>query len=130
MKIREKLLRVHVAVILDKIQGGGMLAGDIGQSAVKAITKGLGSDEWKEYMALFADSADQLKRLTTDASDGANSWLPHARAYIVSNAVCAAATDIATHKGLDEIGDIDAGNLNETPDPAVAALRKIVVPNV
>lgn len=132
MKIKDKLLRAHAAVVIDKAKGGGMLGEQIGQRAVAAITKGMDSDEWKAYMALFADSPDQLKRLTTTALDGNNAWMAHARAYMVSNAICAAATNTDTLNGLDAM-DIDANfngaPLDETPDPAVAALRPFKIPD-
>jgi hypothetical protein len=137
MKIQEKLLRVQAAVIVDKAKGKGALAVQLGEASEKAITKGMGTPEWEAYMALFADSAEQLERLTTTNLDGTNNWLPRARAYIAANGVCSPITDAATAKGLgpDGVGDIDVKKpsgdpLDETPDPGVAAKRPFVVPPI
>jgi hypothetical protein len=135
MKIQEKLLRVQAAVIVDKAKGGGALGVQLGQASEEAITNGMGSPKWEAYMALFADSAEQLARLTTNSLDGNNQWLQRARAYIAANGVCAPVTDGATVKGLDGIGDIDVKKpngdpLDETPDAGVAAKRPFVVPPI
>jgi hypothetical protein len=134
MNIKKKLLQVQAAVALDKAKGsGGALGEAIGLAAERALTKGMESDEWKDYMALFADSAEQLQRLTTTDLDGTNAWLPRARAYIVANAICAPGTDTVTIKGVIGIGDIDVNKpdgtaLDETFDQAVANRRAVNVP--
>ncbi|MDQ3649484.1 MAG: hypothetical protein M3458_04240 [Acidobacteriota bacterium] len=127
MSIMKNLDKVHAAVVVDKMKGGN-LGEQIGVLAVKAITGGIRSAEWKTYMSLFADNAEQLKRLTaeTPGSAGEEGWLPQTRAYIVSNAVCAAATNTFTSARVNS--DVD-GDLNETPDDTIN-LRPIVIPNV
>lgn len=98
MSIRKNLERVHAAVVIDKVSpapGGqpGDLGKAIGELAVKAITKGLGSTEWKAYMALFADNEEQLTFLTVENPATDPQYAPQSRAYIVANAVCAADTN-------------------------------------
>lgn len=139
--IQNNLLRVQAAVVTQKATTGATSLGEaIGRAAEAALTKGMTSPdgtvtpEWEKYMALFANSADQLKRLTTTEFDGTNTWLPRARAYIVANGICAPGTDAATVKGTMAIGDIDAKkpdntSLELTTDPAVIAKRGgIVIP--
>ncbi|HEX8355642.1 MAG TPA: hypothetical protein VF611_22235 [Pyrinomonadaceae bacterium] len=135
MEIKKRLLLVQAAVAVDKAKGSGDLGRRVGDAAERALREGMQSDAWKEYMSLFADSAEQLKRLTTDELDGNNDYLPRARAYIVANAICAPGTDAATMKGLVGLGDIDADKpdndpLDVEPDPKVAALRPFNVPEV
>jgi hypothetical protein len=135
-KIKQRLLKVQAAVVVEKANGGGSLGEQIGLAAERAMIEGMNSDAWKAYMSLFADSADQLKRLTTTELDGEDDaqYLPRMRAYIVANAVCAPGTDAATIKGLVGIpSDIDAARpdgepLSETADPAVVALRPVNIP--
>lgn len=131
--IKQRLLKVQAAVVQEKANGGGPKGELIGLAAEKAMRDGINSEAWKDYMALFADSADQMARLTTDTLDGTNTWLPRARAYIIANAVCTPDTDAATIKGISGLGDIDAKKpngqpLDETPDPVIVARRPVQIP--
>lgn len=138
MSIKKRLLKVQAAVVLDKVNGTGKLGTAIGDAAEAAMFAGIDSEEWKAYMSLFADSADQLKRLTTTELDGEGTdearYLPRIRAYIVANGICAPGTDAATMKGLIGIAaDIDADKpdgapLSETVDPTVVARRPVNIP--
>ena len=134
MKIKQRLLKVQAAVVVDKVDGNGDLGKKVGDAAEAAMMGGINSAAWKAYMSLFADSADQLKRLTTAELDGGEQWLPRVRAYIVANGICAPGTDAATMKGLVGIpSDIDADKpsgdpLSETVDAAVVALRPVNIP--
>jgi len=127
MSILNNLDKVHAAVVVDKMKGvpKGALGEKIGVLAVDAITNGIKSAEWKSYMSLFADNAEQLNLLTVE-TPGEDGWLPQARAYIVSNAVCAAGTNTYTGARVD--GRIGNG-LDETPDGTVA-LRPFPIPDV
>lgn len=138
MKIMKRLLKVQAAVAVNKVEGDGSLGVAVGDAAERAMIGGMKSDEWKVYMSLFADSADQLRRLTTTELDAVDddhaNYLPRIRAYIVANGICAPGTDAATAKGLMGFRvQIDADKpggepLNEAPDPAVVALRPVNIP--
>ena len=140
MKIRERLLLVQAAVAVDKVKGTGDLGTRVGDAAEAAMRGGIASDEWKAYMSLFADSADQLKRLTTTELDGDGTnearYLPRVRAYIVANGVCAPGTDAATVKNLMGIdANIDADRpdgdpLSTEPEEDVVKLRPFVIPQL
>jgi len=112
MSILLNLKKVHAAVVTDNtkaamgIAEAGKLGEAIGRKAVMALTGGIKSDAWKEYMALFANNATELERLTTPQQDEED-YLPRFRAYIVSNAICGASTDTGTN---DRVGEtIDSG---------------------
>lgn len=130
MNIIENLELVHFAVVRDKVvpnaQGKkGELGGAIGKLAVAAITGGIKSDEWKTYMSLFADNAAQLTLLTVP-KDGEESYLPQARAYIVSNAVCAASTDTFTVARVDtQLANALADN-----DPDGTVVKPLPIPPI
>ena len=95
-------------MVLEKAKGGGLIASTLADYAVKAIHHGIDSPQWEAYMKLFAENDDQLKVLTSTELDATNKWLPHARAYIVTNAVCSAGTNTNTLNGLDRVeGDVD-----------------------
>ncbi len=116
MTIKRNLERTHVAVTVDTYNGGD-LADRIGQAAIAAITKGMGSPEWRRYMALFCDDANELAQLTV-VRDTDLDYMPHMRAYIVSNAVCVADTGTQTANGV-----------NQAVEPAPAALVPEGTPN-
>lgn len=98
--IVENLGKIHIAVVTDKETKAGELGAAIGELAVRAIMGGLGSAAWRNYMSIFADNAAQLQ-LLSESTAGEDSYLPHTRAYIVSNAVCAAGTDGNTPANVD-----------------------------
>ena len=119
MSIIKNLQKTAAAVALSTLNGGD-LADRIGEAAIKAITKGMGSDEWKQYMALFCDTKEELAQLTlvrpTDKG-----YMPHMRAYIVSNAVCVGFTGTRTGNGVTEDVEPPEGAVVEDeetfPDP-------------
>jgi len=121
MSILKNLAKAHAAVVLDNLQGNPPTLGKkLGNAAIKAIMKGMDSDEWKSYMALFADNKAQLDRLTVEEA-GEDDYLPQFRAYIVSNSVCDAATDTRTGHRVNK--DIDKGLENEAEDGTVEQFR-------
>ncbi len=138
--IVNNLLRVQSAVVAEKATTGTTALGDaIGRAAEAALLKGMtGPDgkataEWESYMSMFANSAEQLERLTTTKHDGTNTWLPRVRAYIVANGICAPGTDAATIKNTMGLGNVDAKKpdntaLSLTTDPAVIAKRAVRIP--
>lgn len=133
MKIMDRLRKVQLAVLNDKVNGTGTLGEKAGEAALAALNGGLGSEPWKNYMSLFADSAEQLTRLSSAELDAGDQYLPRIRAYIVANGICAPGTDLKTVNGTRNFapqngGDIDrpkAGNspLSEAVDGGVVARR-------
>src|SRR5215212_1380017 len=87
--ILENIGKIHIAVVKDKETGDGELGQTLGEFAVAAIMGGIKSEAWKTYMSIYADNADQLK-LLTEVGNPEDDYLSQTRAYIVSNAVCAA----------------------------------------
>lgn len=110
--IFENVGQMHIAVVKDKEMRQGMLGIALGDLAVEAIMSGFGKPAWIKYMSLFAVNKDQLSVLTeTQPGEGPDSYLAHARAYIVSNAVCTIGTNTATTNNLDrQIGGATANN--------------------
>lgn len=141
MKITDRLLKVQLAVLTDKVNGSPLEFGrKVGDAALAAMLKGMTYEngtvtkEWKAYMSLFADSDEQLQRLTTTELDGGDDWLPRIRAYIVANGICFPITDAKTVNNLMSIkeSNIDRTKpngdpLSETVNPTIAALRPIPV---
>src|SRR5690349_12633683 len=74
------------------------------QAAIKAMMAGIGSNQWKSYMSLFADNDEQLTRLTVPV-ENEDPWLPQSRAYIVANAICGADSTTRTSLRVDELID-------------------------
>lgn len=126
--ILENLSKVHVAVVVDKETKQGDLGLAISQLAVKAIMGGLGSPYWVKYMSIFADNPEQLQLLTkvTENEEEVNPYLPHTRAYIVSNSVCAPATESFTAMGVDTriaaAAPAEPADANSTAESRLAAL--------
>jgi len=117
--IKENITKVEKAMKdPTKKAGLGLL---LKNSAVEAIMKGVGSKEWITYMAMFADNQEQLDRLTVPAAADGKQWLKQARAYIVSNSVCAPSTNTATGNGIfnDPLIDseIDKSVATKVEDP-------------
>ena len=119
MGIMKNLEKMHVAVVVDKFNGSPNGIGQkLSKAAIDAIMSGFGSPKWREYMSLFADNPEQLKRLT-EVQGTDLSYYPEARAYIVANAVCGAGTTGQTGQAVpQEFGDAPAG-------PAAAAFEEV-----
>jgi len=115
MSIMSNLKNVAKAVKSDTSQGGN-LGVRMRNAAIDAITGGIQSDAWAKYMSLFADNADQLRRLTVIDEQNDPNWIKESRAYIVSNAVCGANTTTDTSANVRE--EIDEG-LVETEDDSI-----------
>jgi len=131
MKILDKLTKLQDIVKHDNAVGSATappqaLGLKLSNAAVAAITNGIKSEEWRKYMSLFADNAQQLERLTVP-QEGEPEYFRLMRAYIVSNAVCDAGTNAHTANKID--GRIDQG-LSETTDSTVAAIRPFVIPGL
>jgi hypothetical protein len=95
--IKENITKVEKAMADPAKKAGLGLV--LKNAAVEAIMKGIGSNEWITYMAMFADNQEQLDRLTV-VTPNDKPWLKEARAYIVSNSVCAPSTNTQTGNGI------------------------------
>lgn len=115
MTILKNLQRVAAAVALDEL-AGGTFGETVKNAGIAAIMGGINSPEWKTYMSLFADNAQQLNRLTTPDPQSDLNYYPQMRAYIVSNSVCGTITGTRTHLNVNT--DID-DSLPEEPDGSV-----------
>jgi len=142
MSIYENLGKAHAAVLVDVgrglagVQGAGLLGQKIADVAIKAVTAGMRSangtvtKEWSDYMSLFANNATELERLTTPKPGIDPSYFAKFRAYIVSNAVCDAATTTFTGNRIDSNIDLDFTPADMVPDPVFINARIIPIPDV
>lgn len=143
MRIRQRILKVQAAVVADKADGDPKQLGKaVGDAAEAAIFAGINSEQWKDYMSLFASSEEQLTRLTTADLDGPGDsgvYMARIRAYVAVNGVCAPGTDAATMKGhdgsvfaasVDDDKPGNAGPLDVKPAAAVTQRRKARFPNL
>ena len=99
------------------------------QAAIEALTGGIGSEKWNEYMSLFASNQQQLNRLTVRAED--EDWsVTESRAYIVANAICGADSTTQTSLRVQGVidADLDAGAANNIVDPDQPVEGAIVRP--
>jgi hypothetical protein len=71
--------------------------------AVAAIQAGIRSKAWKTYMEQFADTPEQLMRLTGTDGTLENATLSIRRAYLVGNAVCGSGTPTNLDQEVDTI---------------------------
>lgn len=124
MKIFQNLQRVAAAVAVDEL-AGGTFGERVKNAGIRAVMGGIGSEEWRAYMSLFADNADQLRLLTTEDSATDPSYLAQSRAYIVTNSICGTITGTRTHLNVER--SIDDG-LSDTDDGSVT--KPFPVPTV
>ena len=129
MSIYHNLKKAHAAVALDNAKGTGKLGADIGDLAVAAITGGIRSPEWRAYMSLFADNEEQLQRLISEPLLEQEPYLAQNRAYIVSNAVCAADTGTFVADRVDP-DDINGAVSEERDEAFIAANRPFPMPEI
>ena len=120
MSIKRNLDKTNVAVVIDTFKGGS-LGRQLRTAAVSAVTGGMNSEDWKSYMSLFADNADELRRLTVE-DEAEPDYFKISRAYIVSNAICGAETTTQTGANVD--GGFFAG-VPEAPDGSIVKLFDI-----
>lgn len=111
--ILDRLNQTGAAMKTDEFQVS--LGSKLKEAAIEAIMAGIGSTEWKSYMSLFADNADQLTRLTVRAKDE-DLLVLESRAYMVANSVCGA--DSTTQTSLRVAALID-DNLNANSDDSI-----------
>jgi hypothetical protein len=93
MTIRANI-EAKIVEMQQEVEAHGSAGGDVSrqvkEGAINAIMGG--AADWVAYMKLFANNPDQLARLIP--SDGTEDDLDkrEARAYLVSNAICAPGT--------------------------------------
>ncbi|MGB7923986.1 MAG: hypothetical protein WCF57_12135 [Pyrinomonadaceae bacterium] len=125
MTILGNAKRVQRAVLHDAALGG-RLAEDLKEVAVKAVTGGIDSEDWKRYMAIFADNEAQLQRLIgRDATVSDKIWFDESVAYLASNGVC---TSPSTARFIDDIDPLIDSNLDPTPG-TLSAPRALDIPD-
>jgi hypothetical protein len=114
--ILDRLNQTDAAMKTDKFKVP--LGSKLKEAAIEAIMAGIGSEEWKSYMSLFADNADQLTRLTVRAQNE-NLLVLESRAYMVANSVCGADSTTQTSLRVAALIDdnLDAKADNSIVDP-------------
>lgn len=105
-KISDNLAKVEQAMT-DPVKktGLGLL---LKNAAIEAIEAGIGKPQWEAYMSMFADSEEQLKRLTVSDPANDEQWLRESRAYIVTNSICSVDTNTKTRLGV-KMDELDKG---------------------
>jgi hypothetical protein len=128
MSIENNLKKTAAAIALD-ILNGGDLASRVGTAAMSAMMNGMHSEEWREYMALFCDTKDELAQLSV-VRDTDGSYMPQMRAYIVANAICTGSTGTRTGNRVDEIVEPPPGAVvpQDIEDPTQIRPFAIVLP--
>lgn len=114
--ILDRLNQTDAAMNSDKFRDS--LGTKLKQAAIEAIMNGINSKEWKSYMSLFADNADQLNRLTVRA-EKEDLLVVESRAYMVANSVCGADSTTQTSLRVAALIDdnLDAKADNSIVDP-------------
>jgi hypothetical protein len=98
--IRDNIDKVEKAMGVPANKAGLGLV--LKNAAIDAIMEGPGpeKEKWQIYMSMFADNQEQLDRLTIVDPANDPPWLNEARAYVMSNAVCAPNTNTKTGNGI------------------------------
>jgi hypothetical protein len=101
-----------IELILQKVkvvrtEPGGVTAEEVGRKAAAATLGGLGSAGWQEYMQMFAETPEQLARLTS-LSGGANAPdMQRALAYLVASGVVGVDTFLKLEKNQQALSILD-----------------------
>jgi hypothetical protein len=111
---------VHSASLKDN------LAAQVKAVAVKAVRGGKDSDDWKKYMAIFADNEAQLQRLLGNDALANESWFPETTAYLVSNGVCTTPSSLRFTDNIDEHIDDD---INDTTPGSLSVPKALDIPD-
>lgn len=118
MKIIDNIKKVRCGVVVDTYKGGTK-GFELKVAAIKAALGGVGSDDWRNYMTIFADNEAQLKRLTAKDAQAGNPWVKETSAYMVANGTCGGETPQFLLQGVDE--KIDDG-VSPATDPTFQKL--------
>jgi len=116
-KIVDKIRELNAFIETNAENDEGLArALEIQDMAAKAIDKGMQSQEWEDYMKLFATTPDQLRRLKgLDSMRTDKPWGLNALVYLVANGVCTMGSRANTVRfmdaemiaGLDDFGNGD-----------------------
>lgn len=108
-KIIEKIEDKHKE-IADRMNSGDpvkeqearAIAAEMKKLASKAILKGIDSDEWREYMKVFAkDDTEHIQRLNgEDTAFNETEWGYESLAYVVANSTCDVMTTGRTDRDM------------------------------
>ncbi len=86
-------IRSNIEAKASAVGGGDTELGDeIQAKSVAAMKGGQGSDAWQTYMEMFSQNSTELARLLPTDSTSNVAQFDLARAYLVGNGVCGAAT--------------------------------------
>lgn len=100
MKIIEKVQKK-----ITEVEANSEMEVQINDKAVAAILKGVGSQEWEEYMRIFTEDALELNRLKL-VETRLSFYAERSVAYLVAYGVCTSTTITRTktvlHADLDE----------------------------
>jgi hypothetical protein len=126
MKIVDRVHYVRDAVAAD-YAANGTLGEELQTASFKAILGGIESEDWANYMSLFADSEEQLSRLRgTDALSTNEPWVKVQCAYLAGGGVCGGMTPSRLLEFVTSAIDF---NINDTaPNPAVTGRRPFQIP--
>lgn len=124
MSIIGNAKKVAAAVAQGNVTGD-TFGGDVKAAATKAIFGGIQSQDWEDYMTLFADNAAQLQRLKGADAQANVSWVRDSIAYLAADGMCGATTtgiiannlDARLDDGLEEAADGTITKIFEIPDP-------------
>lgn len=123
MSIKDNLLKTQKAVANDIGNGNALeLADKLREAAIAAITNGMKSKEWKQYMALFCDNPNELAQLTTVRNTDRN-YMPQMRTYIAATAVCLPDTNTDIAGAVSEDVEPPAGSVAPNGAEAPSAVR-------
>lgn len=97
-------IRSNIEGIMAAVAGGdNKLGEELQAKSVAAIKGGEGSAAWKSYMEQFAQSPEQLARLTPTDDTVNDAEMDVARTYLIGNGTCGAETTGTTL--LQGVGD-------------------------
>lgn len=93
MAISDNIKKVNDKVRAEVTAGKRTTGNKIRKKAMAAIMNGCNSEEWKDYMRLFAKSDDELAKLMPEPNPGNKKDIERrnlARVYLVGNGPCGA----------------------------------------
>ncbi len=97
MRIVEKVIEYNRYLLSQPDDVRKQLLDDLAKKGRKAIFEGLKSKDWCEFMDKFADTKEQLDRLTgKDKAFNETMWGMQCLAYMASNSTCTSDTITGT----------------------------------
>lgn len=111
MKILDRVNLVSRIVKDDHDHEEGKIGVNLRDAAIKAIRGGIDSPDWPDYMTIFADNEEQLKRLSGKEDSNTFPWANQMSAYLVSSGMCGGLTPGRLSEFLDERIDQGVSNI-------------------